>query len=91
MNLRSAAVTVGGMLLAAAAVLWLFERQISGPWFRLGLHPEITAAWTIRSGWRASSRRTGTSTELASRPPRRCSTTCASWSTTASGSPVAGS
>ena len=44
MNLRSAAVTVGGMLLAAAAVLWLFERQISGPWFRLGLHPEITAA-----------------------------------------------
>jgi two-component system nitrogen regulation sensor histidine kinase NtrY len=44
MNLRSAAVTVGGMLLAAVAVLWLFERQISGPWFRLGLHPEITAA-----------------------------------------------
>lgn len=44
MNLRSAAVTVGGMLLAAAAVLWLFEKQISGPWFRLGLHPEITAA-----------------------------------------------
>jgi two-component system nitrogen regulation sensor histidine kinase NtrY len=43
MNLRSAAVTVGGMLLAAVAVLWLFERQISGPWFRLGLHPEITA------------------------------------------------
>jgi two-component system nitrogen regulation sensor histidine kinase NtrY len=44
MNLRSAAVTVGGMLLAAAAVLWLFERQISGPWFRLAVHPEITAA-----------------------------------------------
>jgi signal transduction histidine kinase len=44
MNLRSAAVTVGGVLLAAAAVLWLFEKQISGPWFRLGLHPEITAA-----------------------------------------------
>jgi two-component system, NtrC family, nitrogen regulation sensor histidine kinase NtrY len=44
MNLRSAAVTVGGMLLAAVAVLWLFEKQISGPWFRLGLHPEITAA-----------------------------------------------
>ena len=42
MNLRSAAATVGGMLLAAVAVLWLFERQISGPWFRLGLHPEIT-------------------------------------------------
>ncbi|HSS77526.1 MAG TPA: HAMP domain-containing sensor histidine kinase [Thermoanaerobaculia bacterium] len=44
MNLRSAAVTVGGMLLAAVAVLWLFEKQISGPWFRLGLHPEITSA-----------------------------------------------
>ncbi|HEX4959409.1 MAG TPA: HAMP domain-containing sensor histidine kinase [Thermoanaerobaculia bacterium] len=44
MNLRSAAVTVGGMLLAAAALLWLFEKQISGPWFRLGLHPEITDA-----------------------------------------------
>ncbi len=44
MNLRSAAVTVCGMLLAAAAVLWLFEREISGPWFRLGVHPEITAA-----------------------------------------------
>ena len=43
MNLRSAAVTVCGMLLAAAAVLWLFERQISGPWFRLGLQPEIIA------------------------------------------------
>jgi two-component system nitrogen regulation sensor histidine kinase NtrY len=43
-NLRSAAVTVVGMLLAAAAVLWLFERQISGPWFRLAVHPEITAA-----------------------------------------------
>lgn len=43
MNLRSAAATVCGMLLAAAAVLWLFERQISGAWFRLGLQPEITA------------------------------------------------
>src|SRR5436305_1750627 len=44
MNLRSAAVTVCGMLLAVAAVLWLFEREISGPWFRLGLQPEITPA-----------------------------------------------
>ena len=44
MNLRSAAVTVAGMLLAAGAVLWLFERQISGTWFRLGLQPEIVAA-----------------------------------------------
>lgn len=43
MNLRSAAVTVCGMLLAAAAVLWLFERQISAAWFRLGVQPEITA------------------------------------------------
>jgi signal transduction histidine kinase len=44
MNLRSAAVTLCGMLLAAAAVLWLFDRQISGTWFRLGLQPEITTA-----------------------------------------------
>ncbi|HEX3551933.1 MAG TPA: ATP-binding protein [Thermoanaerobaculia bacterium] len=44
MNLRSAAITVCGMLLAVAAVLWLFEREISGPWFRLGLQPEITTA-----------------------------------------------
>jgi signal transduction histidine kinase len=44
MNLRSAAVTVAGMLLAAGTVLWLFERQISGTWFRLGLQPEIVAA-----------------------------------------------
>jgi signal transduction histidine kinase len=44
MNLRSAAVTLCGMLLAAAAVLWLFDRQISGTWFRLGLQPEITSA-----------------------------------------------
>lgn len=44
MNLRSAAVTLCGMLLAAAAVLWFFDRQISGTWFRLGLQPEITSA-----------------------------------------------
>ncbi|HEV2851285.1 MAG TPA: ATP-binding protein [Thermoanaerobaculia bacterium] len=43
MNLRSAAVTLCGMLLAAAAVLWLFDRQISGTWFRLGLQPEIVS------------------------------------------------
>lgn len=42
MNLRSAAVTLCGMLLAAAAILWLFNRQISGAW-RLGLQPEITS------------------------------------------------
>jgi signal transduction histidine kinase len=44
MNLRSAAITLCGMLLAAAAVLWLFDRQISGTWFRLGLQPEISSA-----------------------------------------------
>lgn len=43
MNLRSAAVTLCGMLLAAAAILWLFNRQISGTW-RLVLQPEITSA-----------------------------------------------
>ncbi|HSN85513.1 MAG TPA: HAMP domain-containing sensor histidine kinase [Thermoanaerobaculia bacterium] len=44
MNFRFAAATVCGMLLAAAAVLWLFERQISGAWFRVGLQPEIAIA-----------------------------------------------
>ena len=44
MNFRFAAATVCGMLFAAAAVLWLFERQISGAWFRLGLQPEIAIA-----------------------------------------------
>ncbi|MFL6196762.1 MAG: sensor histidine kinase [Thermoanaerobaculia bacterium] len=43
MNVRSAAVTLCGMLLAAAAVLWFFDRQISGTWFRLGLQPEIVS------------------------------------------------
>ena len=43
MNVRSALVTLCGMLLAAAAVLWLFDREISGPWFRLGVQPEITS------------------------------------------------
>lgn len=44
MNLRSAAATLCGLLLAAAAVLWLFDRQISRPWFRLGVQPEIVTA-----------------------------------------------
>ena len=43
MNVRSAVVTLCGLLLAAAAVLWLFDRQISGAWFRLGLQPEIVS------------------------------------------------
>jgi two-component system nitrogen regulation sensor histidine kinase NtrY len=43
MNVRSAAITLCGMLLAAAAVLWLFDRQISGTWFRLGLQPEVVS------------------------------------------------
>lgn len=42
MNLRSAAVTLCGMLLAAGVILWLFNRQISGTW-RLVLQPEITS------------------------------------------------
>jgi C4-dicarboxylate-specific signal transduction histidine kinase len=41
---RATAVTVFALLLAALAVLWAFERQISGAWFRLGVQPEITAA-----------------------------------------------
>jgi two-component system, NtrC family, nitrogen regulation sensor histidine kinase NtrY len=47
MNVRSAAVTLCGMLLAAAAVLWLFDRQISGTWFRLGLQPEIVSTLEV--------------------------------------------
>jgi two-component system nitrogen regulation sensor histidine kinase NtrY len=47
MNVRSAAVTLCGMLLAAAAVLWLFDRQISGPWFRLGVQPEIVSTLEV--------------------------------------------
>lgn len=43
MNLRSAAVILCGLLLTAAAVLWLFDRQISRTWFRLGVQPEIVA------------------------------------------------
>lgn len=44
MNLRAAAVTLCGLLLAAAATLWLFDRQISRTWFRLGVQPEIVSA-----------------------------------------------
>ncbi len=44
MNLRAAAVTLCGMLLTAAAMLWIFDRQISRTWFRLGLQPEISSA-----------------------------------------------
>ncbi|HYG65643.1 MAG TPA: HAMP domain-containing sensor histidine kinase [Thermoanaerobaculia bacterium] len=44
MTWRIAAATLGGMLLAAAAVLWIFERQISNAWFRLGHHPGTVAA-----------------------------------------------
>lgn len=42
--LRSAAATLLGMVLAAAAVLWIFERQLSTAWFRLGLQPAVIAA-----------------------------------------------
>ncbi len=44
MSWRSAAATLAGLLLAAAAVLWLFERQVSASWFRLGVQPEVIAA-----------------------------------------------
>jgi nitrogen fixation/metabolism regulation signal transduction histidine kinase len=44
MNVRSALVTLCGMLLAAVVILWLFDRQIFGPWFRLGVQPEIVSA-----------------------------------------------
>jgi signal transduction histidine kinase len=38
---RSVFLTLAGLLLATAAALWLFERQISAAWFRLGLQPEL--------------------------------------------------
>lgn len=41
MSWRSAVLTLAGLLLAAAAALWLFERQISAAWFRLGLQPDL--------------------------------------------------
>ncbi|HWN41698.1 MAG TPA: HAMP domain-containing sensor histidine kinase [Thermoanaerobaculia bacterium] len=44
MSWRSTAATLGGLVLAAAAVLFLFERQLSTAWFRLGLQPEVISA-----------------------------------------------
>ena len=44
MSWRSVLATLGGIVLAAAAVLWLVERQISSAWFRVGLQPEVVAA-----------------------------------------------
>ncbi len=44
MNFRSALITLGGLLLASAAVLWVFDQQLSGVWFRLGVQPEIVSA-----------------------------------------------
>lgn len=44
MSWRSTMATLGGMVLAAAAVLFLFERQLSTAWFRLGLQPEVISA-----------------------------------------------
>ncbi len=41
MTWRSVVLTLAGLLLATAAALWLFERQISAAWFRLGLQPEL--------------------------------------------------
>ena len=41
---RATVLTVFALLIAALALLWAFERQISGAWFRLGVQPEITAA-----------------------------------------------
>lgn len=41
MSWKYAVATLCGLLLAAAVVLWLFERQISAAWFRLGVRPEI--------------------------------------------------
>lgn len=44
MRWRSAAAILTGMVLAAAALLWLFERQLSSAWFRLGMQPEVITA-----------------------------------------------
>jgi two-component system nitrogen regulation sensor histidine kinase NtrY len=44
MNVRSAVITLCGLLFAAAAVLWLFDQQLSGIWFRLGVQPETVSA-----------------------------------------------
>jgi signal transduction histidine kinase len=43
MSRRGFLAALAAVLLAGAAVLWLFERQLSGAWLRLGLHPEILA------------------------------------------------
>jgi two-component system, NtrC family, nitrogen regulation sensor histidine kinase NtrY len=43
-NVRSAVITLCGLLLASAAMLWLFDRQLSSVWFRLGVQPEIVSA-----------------------------------------------
>jgi two-component system nitrogen regulation sensor histidine kinase NtrY len=43
MNVRSAVATLCGVLLATAAVLWLFDQQLSRAWFRLGVQPEIVS------------------------------------------------
>lgn len=44
MSWRSSAAILGGLVLAAAAVLFLFERQLSSAWFRMGLQPEVISA-----------------------------------------------
>lgn len=44
MSWRSTAAVLGGIVLAAAAVLFLFERQLSSAWFRMGLQPEVISA-----------------------------------------------
>ena len=44
MSWRSSAAVLVGMVLAAAALLYLFERQLSSAWFRMGLQPEVISA-----------------------------------------------
>lgn len=44
MSWRSTVAVLGGIFLAAAAVLYLFERQLSSAWFRMGLQPEVISA-----------------------------------------------
>jgi two-component system nitrogen regulation sensor histidine kinase NtrY len=38
---RSLAISLLAVLLAAGVTLWLFERQLSAVWLRLGVHPEV--------------------------------------------------
>lgn len=40
---RTLLASLAAVLLAGAATFWLFERQISSAWLRLGLHPEVLA------------------------------------------------